>query len=93
MSGRELELPSRRPTVISRLGASGAREVRDALRIRIRVVRRELGPDLPDYYPEFLTPEDVIDPQVDVMTPERLGHLILERPRRRSGPLRDVHLR
>lgn len=52
------------------------REVRDALRGRLRVMRRELGPDLPDYYPEFLAMEDVVDPQIDVMTPERLGHLM-----------------
>ena len=52
------------------------REVRDALRGRLRVVRRELGPDLPDYYAEFLATDDLPDPQVDVMTPERLGHLM-----------------
>lgn len=52
------------------------REVRDALRSRLRVVRRELGPDLPDYYADFLTPDDLPDPQIDVMTPERLGHLM-----------------
>ncbi len=52
------------------------REVRDALRSRLRVVRGELGPDLPDYYPDFLTTDDVADPEIDVMTPERLGHLM-----------------
>ena len=51
------------------------REVRDALRSRLRVLRRELAPDLPDYYPEFLA-SDLTEPQVDVMTPERLGHLM-----------------
>ena len=52
------------------------REVRDALRSRLRVVRRELGPDLADYYPSLLPADDVPEPQVDVMTPERLGHLM-----------------
>jgi hypothetical protein len=52
------------------------REVRDALRSRLRVVRRELGPDLPDFLAEFLGPSDIPDPQVDVMTPERLGFLM-----------------
>jgi hypothetical protein len=52
------------------------REVRDALRNRVRVVRREMGPDLPDYYPEFIEAGEAVEPQVDVMTPERLGHLV-----------------
>lgn len=52
------------------------REVRDALRGRLRVLRRELGPDLADYMLENLGPDDVADPQVDVMTPERLGFLM-----------------
>jgi hypothetical protein len=52
------------------------REVRDALRRRLRVVRRELGPDLPDYFPELLELRETQNQQVDVMTPERLGHLL-----------------
>jgi hypothetical protein len=52
------------------------REVREALRGRLRVVRRELGSDLPDFLASFLGPGDIPDPQVDVMTPERLGFLI-----------------
>jgi hypothetical protein len=39
------------------------------------VLRRELAPDLPDYVAEFLEPTDLTEPRVDVMTPERLGHL------------------
>lgn len=49
------------------------REVREALRGRLRVVRRELGSHLPDFLADFLGPGDIPDPQVDVMTPERLG--------------------
>jgi len=52
------------------------REVRESLRGRLRVVRRELGSDLPDSFADFLGPGDVPDPQVDVMTPERLGFLM-----------------
>ncbi|MGH2763549.1 MAG: DEAD/DEAH box helicase [Thermoleophilaceae bacterium] len=52
------------------------REVRDSLRGRLRVVRRELGSDLPDFLAEFLGPSDIPDPHVDVMTPERLGFLM-----------------
>jgi hypothetical protein len=52
------------------------REVREALRGRLRVIRRELGSDLPDFLATFLAPGDIPDPQVDVMTPERLGFLM-----------------
>jgi hypothetical protein len=52
------------------------REVREALRGRLRVIRRELGSDLPDFLAGFLAPGDIPDPQVDVMTPERLGFLM-----------------
>lgn len=52
------------------------REVREALRGRLRVIRRELGSDLPDFSAEFLAPGDIPEPQVDVMTPERLGFLM-----------------
>lgn len=52
------------------------REVRQALRGRLRVIRRELGADLPDFLAALLAPGDIPEPQVDVMTPERLGFLM-----------------
>jgi DEAD/DEAH box helicase len=52
------------------------REVREALRGRLRVVRRELAPELPDYFSELQELLDTEEPQIDVMTPERLGHLV-----------------
>ncbi len=50
------------------------REVRDALRPRLHVIQRELPPDLPDFLVETL--EELPAPSIDVMTPERLGHLL-----------------
>ena len=50
------------------------REVRDALRGRLRVIQRELPPDLPDFLLEIL--QELPAPTIDVMTPERLGHLL-----------------
>jgi hypothetical protein len=50
------------------------REVRNSLRPRLRVIQRELPPDLPDFLIEAL--EELPAPSIDVMTPERLGHLL-----------------
>lgn len=64
------------------------REVRRAMRSRLAPLRRELGRDLPDFFPEgILDLSDLLElvaglreppPDVDIMTPERLGHLLRE---------------
>lgn len=52
------------------------REVRAAMRGRMAVLRRELGRDLPDYADFGFSQEDLDNVGVDVMTPERLMHLV-----------------
>jgi hypothetical protein len=64
------------------------REIRKAMRSRLRPLRRELGRDLPDFFPHGLvTFSDLLElvadaseppPDVDIMTPERLAHLLRE---------------
>ena len=64
------------------------REVRRAMRSRLAPLRRELGRDLPDHFPEgILDLSDILElvaglsepaPDVDIVTPERLAHLLRE---------------
>ncbi len=69
------------------------REVRRAIRTRLHLLQRELAPDLPDFLSiEELAglPEDTLqavlaaltgeEADVDVMTPERLAHLLRQDP-------------
>jgi hypothetical protein len=53
-----------------------AREVRAAMRGRLRMLRRELGRDLPDYADWGIEQSDVDPVGVEVMTPERLMQLV-----------------
>jgi superfamily II DNA/RNA helicase len=52
------------------------REVRAAMRGRMAVLRRELGRDFPDFADFGLEQADLDNVGVDVMTPERLMHLV-----------------
>ncbi len=64
------------------------REVRRSLGMRLRVLQKEVGGDLPDYggwsvggfeaqeSPEGFPEMEGAPPDVEVMTPERLGHLL-----------------
>jgi hypothetical protein len=66
------------------------REVRRAIRSRLKVLHRELGPELPDFQELFggsfpglegpvrLFPPEEVD--VDIMTPERLAHMLRDDP-------------
>lgn len=61
------------------------REMRQALSSRLRVLNRELGPDLPDYAGSdvdalFEMLADAPRGNVEVMTPERLMHLLRRDP-------------
>lgn len=52
------------------------REVRSALRARLRAFRGNLGAELPDYFLDLgLEPSDLTQ-TIDVMTPERLSNLV-----------------
>ena len=53
-----------------------AREVRTAMRGRLRMLRRELGRDLPDYADWGIEQADLDPVGVEVMTPERLMQLL-----------------
>jgi DEAD/DEAH box helicase len=55
------------------------REVRRAMAERVRILQREAGPDLPDFPPTlelFFALESGQPADVEVMTPERLAHLL-----------------
>jgi len=55
------------------------REVRRAMASRVRILQREAGPDQPDYpimFDLFSDLDDGPPPDVEVMTPERLAHLL-----------------
>jgi hypothetical protein len=56
------------------------REVRKAMASRVRILQREAGPDQPDYPASvadlFGDLDDGPPPDVEVMTPERLAHLL-----------------
>ena len=54
------------------------REVRRAMGGRLAVLRRSLGRDLPDFF--GLLDEELESPGIDVMTPERLLHLVHGNP-------------
>ena len=56
------------------------REVRVAMRGRMAMLRRELGRDFPDHAEFGLEQADLDDVGVDVMTPERLMHLVHRDP-------------
>ncbi len=56
------------------------REMRRAMAQRLQALRKELGRDLPDYPQLGLPPVDDAAPDVDVMTPERLAHLVHRDP-------------
>ena len=59
------------------------REVRRAMTSRVRVLQKETGPDLPDF-PAAAELADFLDQgqpaDVEVMTPERLAHLLRHDP-------------
>jgi DEAD/DEAH box helicase len=78
------------------------REVRRTIRTRLHLLQRELAPDLPDFlsFGGLLDlPQDALDaliaaiqgeePDVDIMTPERLAHLLRQDP---EGVLRKYGL-
>lgn len=57
------------------------REMRQALRSRLRYLDKRLGADLPDGFGmQELTDDDVELPQVEVMTPERLMNALRQSP-------------
>lgn len=56
------------------------REMRRAMARRLQALRKELGRDLPDYPQLGLPGVDDAAPDVDVMTPERLAHLVHRDP-------------
>jgi len=59
-----------------------ARELRRAMSGRLRILEKELGRDVPDWFFGGLTPEDLTElkPDLDVMTPERLSNLLRHDP-------------
>ncbi len=57
------------------------REIRYALRPRVRALRKRLSPDVPDFLADFAA--DILEedpPDVDVMTPERFAALLRADP-------------
>ncbi|WP_432009396.1 DEAD/DEAH box helicase [Streptomyces bacillaris] len=64
------------------------REMRQALRSRLRILGRTLGQDLPDF-PALGAPTATADADVDVLTPERLMHALRQDA---NAALEDVGL-
>lgn len=57
------------------------REVRRAMGSRVRILQKEAGSEQPDYPTIWDLPENESDPpDIEVMTPERLGHMLRHNP-------------